>query len=279
MADAKGLQKFCVLCRQDCSNRPRTRDAKGHYYCKTCYDNAAARLAPAPGAAPADEPLALDSADLSFLDSVDQSAAAACVVSCPTCGFPLAGGSILCVNCGHRTDDPSAVVKTTVAKLPKAASRKRNTSIWPIPIGIITAGVSLILLSLTLINAVGSGDDNPFSRPGDPASQTGRNLGVGIGFLLYGLPLFGGVGLLMRRQQAVKLLRGWAMTVLGLNLGCGGCGILILGATGLAADRGIGFIVLIIALAITIAITCPWPIFLLIWFRRPKIADEVAEWR
>ncbi|MEM9082773.1 MAG: hypothetical protein AAGB34_04190 [Planctomycetota bacterium] len=29
-------EKICRLCGEDCSDRPRIKDAKGHYACKAC---------------------------------------------------------------------------------------------------------------------------------------------------------------------------------------------------------------------------------------------------
>ena len=32
------MPKICVICGEDCSNRPRTKDARGRYYCMACYE-------------------------------------------------------------------------------------------------------------------------------------------------------------------------------------------------------------------------------------------------
>ncbi len=37
------VEKICRLCSEDCSDRARTRDAKGHYYCQDCYAKALQR--------------------------------------------------------------------------------------------------------------------------------------------------------------------------------------------------------------------------------------------
>src|SRR5437867_10526512 len=52
---ATGGAKICVACGEDCSNRPRTKDAKGRYFCKPCYEKAVqhqrSAAAPAPHSA------------------------------------------------------------------------------------------------------------------------------------------------------------------------------------------------------------------------------------
>lgn len=81
--------KLCVICREDCAGRPRTKDAKGQYYCQPCYDDALAKKQQA-AVKPVepDERLSIepDSGDeLSWLEEV---AAAAPATSAPA---PYAG--------------------------------------------------------------------------------------------------------------------------------------------------------------------------------------------
>lgn len=38
-------EKICVLCREDCSYKPRIKDSHGNYYCKTCHQAAEQRRA------------------------------------------------------------------------------------------------------------------------------------------------------------------------------------------------------------------------------------------
>ncbi len=37
--------KVCVLCGEDCSNKPRIKDSHGNYYCKSCHQEAEHRKA------------------------------------------------------------------------------------------------------------------------------------------------------------------------------------------------------------------------------------------
>lgn len=40
-------EKTCVLCGENCSRKPRVKDDRGRYYCKTCHQAALARQAKA----------------------------------------------------------------------------------------------------------------------------------------------------------------------------------------------------------------------------------------
>lgn len=89
--------KVCILCRQDCSNRPRVKDARGRYMCRACADAraATASVAPAPRPSEARDEPADDAYDL-MPDSLLGDGPS----PCPTCGQPIPAGSVLCLNCG-----------------------------------------------------------------------------------------------------------------------------------------------------------------------------------
>ncbi|MBL0871129.1 MAG: hypothetical protein IBJ18_11200 [Phycisphaerales bacterium] len=139
MPAAAGTPKTCVHCKQDCSTRPRVRDAQGQYACKDCLTKlgllnadgsvkaqttstpaaaapkvvvksaavpkSAAVAAPVPAGKSAgsgfDNPDD-DGIDLSSFrsdPSVGQSVAANWV-TCPGCGSPAAKDATLCLTCG-----------------------------------------------------------------------------------------------------------------------------------------------------------------------------------
>ncbi len=118
-------EKICVICGEDCSRRPRTKDPKGRYYCNACYE---AARAGASGAAaksgPVDSPddvFALGKDDNMALDMLEeiapaQPAAAAdgpAVLPCPGCGVATPAGTVLCTSCGYNLQTGrSAKVKT-----------------------------------------------------------------------------------------------------------------------------------------------------------------------
>jgi len=100
-------QKICMVCGEDCSNRPRTKDPKGRYYCKPCFElarrryqkKAAARArsrAPAPPDAHGQPYVLTEPAPESKQAPVPSRPSAAC----PSCGRPLPPNTKICVNCG-----------------------------------------------------------------------------------------------------------------------------------------------------------------------------------
>ncbi len=84
--------KICIRCKQDCSTRPRTKDAQGRYLCRACQEGAAAKpeLDPIPIA---DEPL-----PVALLE--EPAPVALGLQKCPSCGSSIPHGGALCVQCG-----------------------------------------------------------------------------------------------------------------------------------------------------------------------------------
>ena len=106
MADGRA-GKICVICGEDCSDRPRTKDPKGRYYCKPCYEKArqrarTGRTAPTPAAALYPD----DRVDPTFLAEIAAQSAppppppVVHVDTCPGCDQPLPPDARICVNCG-----------------------------------------------------------------------------------------------------------------------------------------------------------------------------------
>src|SRR4051812_34500135 len=112
--------KVCVACGQDCSARPRTKDAQGRYTCKACADRLAAKrqagrpAAPLAGAAddgPDDGPD--DAAIMAAL--VKDTPASTLTESCPSCGSGLISGAVVCTICGFNKATGKAVKMERVA--------------------------------------------------------------------------------------------------------------------------------------------------------------------
>lgn len=106
--------KICVHCKQDCSNKPRAKDATGQYACKTCLDRLAAQPAAAPVAAKAvsaaspakvAQPAApaigdgFDEPPIDFTTPAEAGPTAA-FIPCGGCGSPVQPGSAICLGCG-----------------------------------------------------------------------------------------------------------------------------------------------------------------------------------
>ncbi len=141
--------KTCAYCGADCTNKPRTKDEAGRYYCKECFPLAAAaakakgtggtapqRAAPGPKAAnsaidPFDDPIIL-APDLVVPRDEPTPAAKAQTAqtelppkSCPSCGVILPGAAVLCTNCGFNTATQKGLkTKIERAKAAKASGHK-----------------------------------------------------------------------------------------------------------------------------------------------------------
>jgi hypothetical protein len=85
--------KICIKCKEDCSDRPRTKDAQGRYLCRACQDaGAAAEAEEGPLA------IAVDSLPTGLLESAKPVPLG--LQACPSCGSSIPYGGALCVQCG-----------------------------------------------------------------------------------------------------------------------------------------------------------------------------------
>ncbi len=103
------MDKICGICQEDCSDRPRVKDAKGRYYCKSCAMAKASEPTAPPGSTLTTEddaePYDLDDADpgaallpIEMLDHADQPG------PCPVCMHSMPRGAKVCVACGYQID-------------------------------------------------------------------------------------------------------------------------------------------------------------------------------
>lgn len=113
--------KICKICGQDCSGKPRTKDAKGFYYCKECHEQAARKVPPTAqpkprkAISPADLLAGDDPGPLNLIDQLipepppimgGASGGAPGMGGggpCPACGHFIPPGGALCTNCGFNT--------------------------------------------------------------------------------------------------------------------------------------------------------------------------------
>ena len=106
--------KVCVLCGEDCSQRPRVKDRRGRYYCRPCYDKAkeAVDARKALEETPPDPELRAEPEPEPELEPVPDPEAwmvplegeAAPAVGCPACGRRMDKGAVICTNCGYTRD-------------------------------------------------------------------------------------------------------------------------------------------------------------------------------
>jgi hypothetical protein len=108
--------KICQVCKQDCSAKPRTKDANGLYFCNECLaaQKAQAAKGAAGGAAqPAARPVPQTTARApTFKAEATESApdyvwggssSAAKGEPCPSCASFLKQGALICTQCGFNT--------------------------------------------------------------------------------------------------------------------------------------------------------------------------------
>ncbi|MHC4446671.1 MAG: hypothetical protein ACYSXF_02535, partial [Planctomycetota bacterium] len=91
--------KICGLCGEDCSGRPRIKDPKGRYYCKTCYEEALQRQK----AAEERTPVGAAEEIMDLPGGPDELVAPPPVAQshCSGCGWSVATDAIICTNCGY----------------------------------------------------------------------------------------------------------------------------------------------------------------------------------
>lgn len=171
--------KVCAYCQQDCSDKPRAKDAQGRYYCKDCFPLAQAAQKKG-GGAPArtggggagggggggagagavapmggsvfDDPILLTPDLAPPKEEVRRAGMAAPVVkeappiNCPSCGIQMKAGSVICTNCGFNLETK----KGAKTKIQKAEVFKEKAS------SNRSAGdtIGLVLLSLIGLSTV-----------------------------------------------------------------------------------------------------------------------------
>lgn len=97
--------KICTACGENVSGKARTKDARGRYFCKPCYEQAAARARPTPATARAAARAAVatdDEADIlaGLSGGSTTPGAAQALKACPGCRGGMAADAVICTNCG-----------------------------------------------------------------------------------------------------------------------------------------------------------------------------------
>lgn len=119
--------KTCVVCKQDCSGRPRQKDDQGRYTCQSCLDKQAksqprtgtpAKAGAPAGPAPTTKQPQGDPALAAALAGVDQTA----MTPCPNCAVLQVPGAVVCTSCGFdfQREKP---IRTRVQEL---SAKERN---------------------------------------------------------------------------------------------------------------------------------------------------------
>lgn len=126
--------KLCVICGQDCSTRPRQKDAEGRYACTACVEKQKSRPRPAK------PPPLLDEDDA--LVALDDEPARVAAASCPGCRAPMPGGAVVCLSCGYNMQTGRSLATAVAA--PARERRARSIHVSPFTFGFLcVAGVGL----------------------------------------------------------------------------------------------------------------------------------------
>ncbi len=198
--------KTCIYCREDCSARPRVRDDRGRYACRSCIDQRKrAHPRPAPSGLAISTPSAAKQspshvASPAFLEGVKQPEPVGAM--CPGCGKRVALGHVICLGCGTNVQTGSQAATKVNQLKPKPVRAA------PVSVGIgaaFSAGGGLAGLGLWFLVSQATGEPSFVMT-------------VVVGFLA-------GLGMLLAIRGSGRLLSG--------TIACG-CAVLP-AAVGLAA--------------------------------------------
>ncbi|MCG3123472.1 MAG: hypothetical protein GIKADHBN_01891 [Phycisphaerales bacterium] len=189
MAESVPAGKICIVCKQDCSRKPRTKDAHGRYICGPCESAAVARRkSPQTGvgeaprtAAPAveeDEPFELEGFDPAAMQDLLKVEAGAAPVGppptltfeeptsadvaeqgrkCPKCGYNLRGlKGRTCPECGAE-----ARYKSGRTHAMESIEEERRTTVRMAYIRPISLAVGGVIALAVIRGAQGRGEDLP----------------------------------------------------------------------------------------------------------------------
>jgi hypothetical protein len=208
--------------------------------------------------------------------------------SCPGCGAAMGPGAIICTNCGYNTRTGKQMGIAAVDEGPRPAAG--GGQVWPTVVGAISiifgaSGTLLYLLSAVANMATGStGGEGAYGA----GYSTGRVVGGLLPILFCVWLLISGIGIVRRRQSAMISIRRWAIAKIAVFATCFSClfGVLFISAS--AIDRmnaelggalaGVGVVVIALLLLVFLAWFLFWPVFILIWFGREKIQQDVGTW-
>lgn len=280
--------KVCVMCGEDVAARPRTKDPRGRYFCEPCYASAVARkqsppaLArpPLPKAAPMGG-IALEADDegdrhrrvLEGLLGDAPASPAAMNLICPSCRMSIPAGGFLCTNCGHNLQTGAAAAHTTVRVT------RPSGGVWPGVVGGISmlfGGVGTLLYCFNLVSVLSSGSQG--------ARLIGGLGGAGLTISLSLWLLVAGLNIVRKQSAGVSQIKRWAIAKLVLCVVCV-APVAILAATTLSSAssempeelRGMGS-ALTAYLLLIVGWLMFWPIFVLAWFSRAAIQNDVDRW-
>ncbi|MCZ6835082.1 MAG: hypothetical protein O7G85_04845 [Planctomycetota bacterium] len=186
------IVKLCVICGEDCSQSPRTKDKKGQYYHQSCYDDAREKQAATqaqdvePSSLEIEESSMFESDSMNMLDDLlPDPTASSEGNSCPGCSQPVAPGAVVCMNCGHNLQ--SGIAASTKVLKPKKERKPRGegSGEW---VGYILNPIAIsgtyFAISALLMVAFNASPENPVIALGMLGFYGLGSLAIGIFVLL-----------------------------------------------------------------------------------------------
>lgn len=267
--------KICALCGDDCSGKPRVKDKKGNYYCKSCHEAAAAKRRskeagePEPTMTPSDGEMDLNKMALEPTSDSD----------------PEKFNFLADFSDEHSAQVESALAIEDPTSLPAAPpvitstpmQKQSSGSVWPKVIGILCivfGGLGLLGILVQAVSVI-----PPALSAGVGAESIGSFAGIAIGAALSLWQLQGGLGVLRQQEAGANTLRRWAYTMTFIYGTCGSF-ILVMASMAANSDRGdveIGEMALRITGIVVLSFML-WPLFVAIWLNRGTIKTEIDHW-
>jgi hypothetical protein len=278
--------KICVSCGEDVAGKPRTKDARGRYYCQPCYQKLAQKHArresmPMPKAPPAARPGLLDlpddvaAPDAHVLQDLigDVPAAAPMAMVCPGCRLSIPSGSVLCTHCGYNLQTGTAIGQTHVQHA------KPSGAVWRGAIGgisLVLGACGAVLYGINLVRVLNSGAEG--------TRLIGGIGGAGLTISLSLWLLVAGLNIVRKQATGVAQIKRWAIVKLALCVVCFAPAMLLAAAALSRSDtrlpeelQGLGS-ALTAYLLLLVAWLMFWPIFVLAWFSRAAVKSDVDGW-
>lgn len=121
-------EKICIICGEDCADRPRLKDSNGQYACQACVEaKKRRRTEPMPSAATVqkDAPVAGDGIGFSMDDYLGD-VRPADANPCPKCGMGRPDDAVVCMRCGFNSESGRAIsTRVSKEKVKRARSAPR----------------------------------------------------------------------------------------------------------------------------------------------------------
>lgn len=122
MSENPAPSKVCVVCKVDLAGKPRTKDAKGRYFCPACLTRAKQAAAAKRARVATPVVASVRDADEPDLSLIREDPAGPVVFRqqavCPKCETPVVGAAAICTNCGFNRATGASVVTAVAGKGP-----------------------------------------------------------------------------------------------------------------------------------------------------------------